>query len=153
MMSGAAVGSRSKKQTIIGHSTMDTEWFELVEAYELTCFYVTLCAEAGYPRDGPIDCFEDNKPTAQSVTSSVMKKKSWHLQRRYLAVRTYVQDTKEMRIFWIAGKSQVADILTKGVVLAAWRDLTPALLGMTPVNARLHSIELQINTVFPIYNG
>jgi hypothetical protein len=80
-----------------------------------------------------------------------MKKKSWHINKRYLAVRVYVQDTKEMSIFWIAGKCQVADLLTKGVSQAVWGDLVPVLLGLTPVNARMHSIEMQINTVHPHY--
>ena len=151
IMCGAAVTAKSGKQTIIGHSTMDTEWYQLVEAYKATQFFVTLCDEAGYKRTEPIDFFEDNKPTAQSVTSSVMKKKSWHINKRYLAVRVYVQDTKEMSIFWIAGKCQVADLLTKGVSQAVWCDLVPVLLGLTPVNARMHSIEMQINTVHPHY--
>ena len=149
MMCGAAVHAKSGKQSILGHSTSDCEVIALVDVFKPTQFFITLCNEAGHPTDGPTDHFEDDMPAAQTVTSSVMKKKNWHLAKRCLAVRAYVQDSKQMRIYWIKGKAQVADVLTKGVTLPVWRDLVPTMLGMTFSNPRMHSIEMKINATYP----
>ena len=111
-MNNAPILWYSKRQNTVESSSFGSEYIalrictEMVEAlrYKLRCF--------GVPIDGPCDIYCDNRSvvTNSSVPTSVLNKR--HNAICYHRVRE-AQAAGTIRVGWIEGKSNVADLFTK----------------------------------------
>jgi len=111
-MNNAPILWYSKRQNTVESSSFGSEYIalrictEMIEAvrYKLRCF--------GVPIDGPCDTFCDNRSVVMnsSVPTSVLNKK--HNSICYHRVRE-AQAAGIIRVGWIEGKFNVADLFTK----------------------------------------
>ncbi|KAH9103708.1 hypothetical protein AeMF1_020022 [Aphanomyces euteiches] len=125
----AAVIFSSRKQCLVGHSTTEVQFIAAAEAAKSIVWLRELLEEMSFVVNSPTYLHVDNQSTIQVVHRSSSHDRTKHIRLRFHFIKDLVEEGM-IKLRYINTKEQVADILTKGIVLAQFEKLR-SMLGMT----------------------
>ncbi|KAF0729711.1 hypothetical protein Ae201684_012771 [Aphanomyces euteiches] len=128
-LAGAAVIFSSRKQSLVGHSTTEVEFIAAAEAAKSIVWLRELLEEMSFVVNSPTYLHVDNQSTIQVVHRSSSHDRTKHIRLRFHFIKDLVEEGM-IKLRYINTKEQVADILTRGIVLAHFEKLQ-SMLGMT----------------------
>lgn len=132
-LGGAAISWKSKKQTIITHSTMESEFIALADCAKEAEWLRNLLLEIPlWPKPMPPIVINCDSEAARSVAhNKVYNGKSRHLSLRHSYIRQLLKNDGVIGINYIRTNQNLADPFTKGLS----RDLIQKLslgIGLKP---------------------
>jgi hypothetical protein len=111
---GVAIAWKSKAQTTVAKSTMESEYMAMSDAVTEVMIYVELRKELGLPVDLPVKLYCDNQAAIRVATDDGETKRSKHINVRYHNIREKVASGL-IAVDFVATGDQEADMLTKDV--------------------------------------
>jgi hypothetical protein len=117
----------SKAQRSIAQSTSEAELIALTSCANEVIWWRILLQDLGHDQTGPTTIFEDNQATVSLAHHSGRFDATKHISIKHLTIREYI-DQGLLDVQWIPGSSQTADMLTKAVGIAPFRDTTQRLM-------------------------
>jgi hypothetical protein len=126
---GCTVSWRSKRQSQVATSATQAEYQAAYDAFVKGVPLQRLLHELGAAVSGPMPLLTDNQGCRLVSGNRFGDPSLRHIGVKYHAVREAVE-AGLVRLFYIAGRFQPADLLTKRLPLPRFRDLTFALLRM-----------------------
>ena len=118
---------RSKRHTLVGLSTMDSEAFEVCAAVQQIKHVANVLEGIGYPQE-LVPVLVDNQAVVQTAENPCLQHHNKHLGRRYAFIREARED-KDILLVHTPGKVNVADIFTKALPYAHFVYLRTMLLN------------------------
>lgn len=103
-------------------SSTEAEYFAACLLARELLYFRDILADFGYMQMGPTSLLTDNKGVVSLSFDPVSFKKTKHILRAAQFVRDLVA-RQVIRMHWIPGKDNVADLCTKSVMLATFRSL------------------------------
>jgi hypothetical protein len=138
---GGAVMADSKKQTITGTSSTDTELIALAKPFlpdllwaQNFMFELDYDQRSAMPEGTPVG--EDNTSTIKILQNDMNTGKIKHLNLRIATLREALAD-KKFQLFHLDTKDMVADIGTKPLAPGIFTHLSEYILGHKPLDAFL----------------
>ena len=124
------IGWFSKVQRSVSFSSAESEIFGAILAAKEGIYLRELLHDLGLTPDGPTRIFSDSKSCIDLSFDPVSFKKTKHILRAAEGLRDYVARFLFLLTF-VAGKSNVADILTKAQAVAVFNELMREFESMT----------------------
>jgi hypothetical protein len=103
---------RTERQSIIALSSCEAEYVALTNAAREALWLRAFLRELGFTRQNATPIGVDNQSTITLAETEASKDRSKHMWLRLLFVRRLV-DIEIIRVPWVAGVDNVADIFTK----------------------------------------
>ncbi|KAH9102592.1 hypothetical protein LEN26_015516 [Aphanomyces euteiches] len=125
-LASAAVHFSSKKQSMVGHSTTEVEFIAAAEAAKSIVWLMELLHELKYDIEQSIPLHVDNQSAIQVARRSTAHDRTKHIRLRFHFIKDLV-DEGMIELRYINTEEQVADILTKSIVLAQFERLRSCL--------------------------
>lgn len=125
---GCTVGWLTWKQQTVSLSSTEAELAALCTAACHTLWTIRVLDDLGKPVDGPVPMFEDNQSTIRIAEDSRDCKRLKHVDTKFHFLRELVQQ-RTIEIKFVRSAEQQADIMTKGLPAAVFKDLR-AKLGL-----------------------
>jgi hypothetical protein len=118
---------RSKRQSLVGLSTMDSEAVEVCTATQQVKHISDILAGLGYPQE-QVPIMVDNKAAIQTAENPCLTHHTKHLGRRYAFIREACEDG-DILLVHTPGKVNITDIFTKALPYAHFVYLRTMLLN------------------------
>lgn len=129
---GCLVHWLSRTQRTVSMSSTESEYFASCVIAREVLYFRDMVTELGYPSSGPTPILTDNKGVVALSYDPISFKKTKHILRAAEFIRDLVL-RRVIRMEWIAGKDNVADLCTKTVALAVFRNLMSLLCRLPDV--------------------
>ncbi|QRV73467.1 Gag-Pol polyprotein/retrotransposon [Ceratobasidium sp. AG-Ba] len=143
IMAGAAVSHSSKKQGLVTTSSTEAEYVGMGHAAKEGIWITKMLSDLGVPLSEPITIFADNQSSMLLSDSEKLSNRTKHVDVQYHLVREYVAN-KKCRFSWVPTKLNTADVLTKPLGPAIFKDM-PAMLGL-PWHPRNYTPSMESET-------
>lgn len=117
----------SKLQATIAQSSAEAEFIALTHAVNEALFLAQLLAESVNIVVFPVPVYEDNEAARQNCLTSTSKSRLKYIERRFLLIRQHVRE-KKINVLKINTNDQIADILTKPLLVTKFRSLRDRLV-------------------------
>lgn len=124
---GCPIHWLSRTQRSVSMSSTESEYFASCPLAREVLYFRDILCDFGHPQSGPTSILTDNKGVVALALDPVAFKKTKHILRAAQFVRDLVM-RQVVKMQWISGKDNVADICTKAVTLAVFR----ALMSLLP---------------------
>ena len=108
----AVVSYGMKKQASVAISTAEAEINAASEAASEAVHLAGIHADAGFPLNGPVVLYLDNKAAIDMAHDPTHLTKAKHIKRRSFFVRELVED-KQVEVQYVRSEDNTADIFTK----------------------------------------
>ncbi len=118
---------RSKRHTLVGLNTMDSEAYEICAATQQIKHVSNILVGLDYPQE-LVPVMVDNQAAIQTAENPCLQHHTKHLGRRYAFIREARED-KEILLVHTPGKVNIADIFTKALPYAHFVYLRTMLLN------------------------
>ncbi|XP_055589903.1 uncharacterized protein LOC129742083 [Uranotaenia lowii] len=112
MMGGAAISWRSRQQSIVALSSMESEYVSLSEAAQETVWLRRLLTDLGLSQKQPTTLYEDNQSCIAFVRSERVNKRSKHIETKEAFVKDLCAKGV-IRLQYLCTEDMLADSLTK----------------------------------------
>ena len=122
ILANAAVAWCSKRQGCTADSTTEAEFVAMSESVKEAIWLRRLLQSLGFPTTVPTPIFSDNQGAIQLVKNPKFHKRTKHIETKYYLIREKY-DNKQIDVFYIHTKQQLADILTKPLPREAFQHL------------------------------
>ena len=113
-MAGGPLTWNSRRQDTVALSSTEAEYMALTESSRQCAWMRTFQREIGFQPNHPTPICSDNMGSIHLASNPVQERRSKHIDTRHHFVREFVAKGSAT-LFWIEGKQQVADILTKNL--------------------------------------
>jgi len=125
MLNGATVSWKSKRQSVVALSTAEAEFVAASSMVQELTYTRRLLERLGFPQAEPTTIFEDNATCIKWAGGAVGgSDRAKHIDLREHYVHQ-AQDRNLLRLQPVAGVDNVADILTKPLLLVSCRATNP----------------------------
>ena len=122
LLANGAVAWCSKRQTCTADSTTEAEFVAMAESVKEAIWLRRLLQSLGFPSQVPTPIFSDNQGAIQLVKNPKFHKRTKHIETKYYLIREKY-DRKEIDVFYIHTKQQLADLLTKALARESFQHL------------------------------
>ena len=131
---GAPVIWNNKRHTQIPQSVSQAEFEVLTHGWRDLKWLIEFLRELGLGKflDQPIAMIGDNRNARDWAMEDVMADGNRHFEHKYFTIRERVE-LGEVRMHWVSGKDNPADIMTKAVDKATIDRRLPYLCGDTEI--------------------
>lgn len=127
---GSPVHWLSRAQRSVSMSSTESEFFAASLVVKEVIFFRDLLADLGLSCNGPTEMFTDNRGVVDLSVDPVAFKKTKHILRAAQFVRD-VALRRVVKLTWVAGTRNPADLFTKSVALAPFRKLIGMLSALS----------------------
>ena len=125
---GNLISWLSRKQSVVAQSSAESELISANEVACHLCFFSELLNEMKRPVEYANLC-ADNRSALTLSNHSGMNNKTRHIKLRYFHIQDLVAK-KELRLWYISGEVNPADIMTKRLAPKKFRSMTAKLLEL-----------------------
>ena len=122
LLANGAVAWCSKRQGCTADSTTEAEFVAMSESVKEAIWLRRLLQSLGFPAHTPTSIFSDNQGAIQLVKNPKYHKRTKHIETKYYLIREKYEN-KQIDVFYIHTKQQLADILTKPLPREAFQHL------------------------------
>ena len=114
LLANGAIAWCSKRQGCTADSTTEAEFVAMAESVKEAIWLRRLLHSLGFPSKVPTPIFSDNQGAIQLVKNPKFHKRTKHIETKYFLIRENY-DRKQIDVFYIHTKQQLADLLTKAL--------------------------------------
>ena len=114
MLANGAIAWCSKRQGCTTDSTTEAEFMAMAESVKEAIWLRRLLDSLGFPSSVPTPISSDNQGAIQLVKNPKLHKRTKHIETKYYLIREKY-DRKQIDVFYIQTKQQLADTLTKAL--------------------------------------
>ena len=132
LLNNAAVDWRSKMQTVIALSSMESEYIASCELVRLACWLRSCLSEIGFPQTSPTPLGIDNRSAKIFAEDWITQSKSKHIDIRYHYVRQQIVE-HAITLLYTPTNDMPADALTKPLDPTAFKKFR-SMMGVRPVD-------------------
>lgn len=118
---------RARLQPTTAKSTAEAEYVAASDVVSDVLWAKRLLAELGHDQ-GTATILEDNQTAITWTEDPVTTRRAKHIEVKYHSVRDQVEN-KEVKFVWIPTEIMLADLLTKDVSRARFKEMRKRLLG------------------------
>lgn len=129
---GCAIHWLSRTQRSVSMSSTEAEYFAACLLARELLYFRDILVDFGYTQVGPTHLLTDNKGVVALSFDPIAFKKTKHILRAAHFVRDLVV-RQVIKMQWIPGKDNVADLCTKAVVLAVFRNLMSLMFRLSDI--------------------
>ena len=122
LIANGAVAWCSKRQGCTANSTTEAEFVAMAESVKEAIWLHRLLHSLGFSSQNPTSIFSDNQGTIQLVKNPKYHKRTKHIETKYYLIREKFE-RKQIDVFYIHTKQQLADLLTKPLPREAFQHL------------------------------
>ena len=122
LLANGVVAWCSKRQGCTADSTTEAEFVAMSESVKEAIWLRHLIQSLGFPSHAPTPIFSDNQGAIQLVKNPKYHKRTKHIEIKYYLIREKYEN-KQIDVFYINAKQQLADILTKPLPREAFQHL------------------------------
>ncbi|GKF61599.1 secreted RxLR effector protein 161-like protein, partial [Tanacetum coccineum] len=113
LLGGAPISWKTKKQSMVSRSSAEAEYRSMASTISEVLWMRWLLSELDVFLDGPTPLFYDNQAARHIANNPVFHERTKHVEMDCYFVRERVE-SKEVGVFSIDLKMQIADLFTKG---------------------------------------
>jgi hypothetical protein len=113
-MASGPVCWNSRRQDTVALSSTEAEYMALTETSRQCAWMRTFQKEIGFQPMNPTPICSDNLGAIHLASNPIQERRSKHIDTRHHFVREFVEKGSAS-LYWVEGKHQVADILTKNL--------------------------------------
>ena len=138
LLANGAVAWCSKRQGCTADSATEAEFVAMAESVKEALWLRRLLHSLGFPSSTPTPIFSDNQGAIQLVKNPKFHKRTKHIETKYYLIREKYE-LKQVDVFYINTKQQLADTLTKplsGEVFQHLRNLQGLLAPLSQTSGR-----------------
>jgi hypothetical protein len=125
---GSLVSWLSKAQGCISQSTMEAELVAVTALSNEVLWWRILWGDLDIPIEKPVPLWVDNSSAVSLADHAGKFDATKHIELKHLVVREH-QLFKLVKVIWVAGRSQLADVLTKALYPADFIAAVTAVMG------------------------
>ena len=122
LLANGAVAWCSKRQGCTTDSTTEVEFVAMAESVKEAIWLHRLLQSLGFPSQVPTPIFSDNQGAIQLVKNPKFHKRTKHIETKYYLIREKYE-RKEIDVFYIHTKQQIADLLAKALTRESFTHL------------------------------
>ncbi|XP_055590477.1 uncharacterized protein LOC129742584 [Uranotaenia lowii] len=111
-LGGTAIAWRSKQQSSVSLSSMESEYIALSEAAQEVLWLQRLLADLDAEQQGPTVMYEDNQSCIAFVRSERITKRSKHIETKQMFVKDLCEKGR-IRLEYLCTEEMIADALTR----------------------------------------
>jgi hypothetical protein len=125
---GSLVSWLSKAQTCIAQSTMESELVAVTALSNEVLWWRILWADLAVPLVDPVPLWVDNSSVVSLAQHAGRFDATKHIELKHLVIRDH-QQRELVKVAWVAGQYQLADVLTKALYPADFIAAVTAIMG------------------------
>jgi len=112
MLSGGAIGYKSKFQTVIAHSSTEAEFVAPCDTAKMILFFCSLLQDIGLEQEEATVLFEDNNGALLMANAQQPTKRTRHINIKHFAILDWVE-MDMLLLHDISMHDNTADAMTK----------------------------------------
>jgi hypothetical protein len=128
MLCGAAISWRSKRQSTVARSTMEAEYVAAASIVDELIAVRRFLSELGCPQPGPTIVHVDNTSSIAVAKEGGKEERRKHIDVKHHCIVEAI-DQKIINLKWISSAENVADLFTKPLPDAKFRNFKNVILG------------------------